>query len=282
MAKAINKKTKVLLIVLVSMLVVSVCALGGRILYLKLSESEPTVTVPNNQIGKVTSGEEKTPAIATPTDNIQSNNANANVTSNATEGGAAENGGTPSLAAQPVAPLLEFYQGQADWNKKFQVTNMVPGDSETRYYCVRAYHQNPVTLIFETEVTQQTNQLGDVLDVVVSDFQTGDIICQGTFNEINEKKFSNVLAANAEEQTTKYYKIQVSMDTSVGNEYQVSKLLADFRWYIEEGDEGLNPPPQTGDSFNTMLWGVIIGTSLLLFLLLFVTRRKEEEEDDRQ
>ncbi len=262
MAKATNKTLKVLIIVLICMLSLSVLALGGLKLYSILVKPQDSVTVSNNQIGDSSAG-----------------SVDDGTGTGSEDGGMA---GTSGLVAQPTAPLLEFFQGQPDCNRKFEVRNMVPGDVEIRYFCLRAYHTKPVTLVFEAIVTEQTRQLGDVLDVVVTNSQTGDVICKGTFNEINGTKYSRVLPATTAEYDEAFYKIQVSMDTSVGNDYQVARLLADFHWYIEEGDEALDPSPETGDSFNTMLWGAIIGISLLLFILLFVTRRKEEEENDRQ
>lgn len=261
MAQANSKKMKVLIIVLICMLSLSVLALGGLKLYSLLVKPQDSVTVSNNQIG----------------DGAGSSNEGEN--QGFEEGGMEGASGT---AAQPVAPLLEFYKGQADCNRKFEVRNMVPGDVEIRYFCLRAYHTKPVTLVFESVVTEQTKNLGDVLDVVVTNSQTDEVICKGTFNEINGKKFSRYLPETTAEYDTAFYKIQVSMDTSVGNDYQVARLLADFHWYIEEGDEALDDAPQTGDSMNFMLWGAIIGISLILFILLFVTRRKEEEENDRQ
>jgi hypothetical protein len=43
-----------------------------------------------------------------------------------------------------------------------------------------------------------------------------------------------------------YYKITVSMDTSVGNEYQNQYLRADFRWWIREREEGELPGSDGG------------------------------------
>lgn len=263
MAKATNKTMKVLIIVLICMLSLSVLALGGLKLYSMLVKPQDSVTVSHNQIG----------------DSSANGNADGDGNSVSEVFGV---DGSSGVVAQPTAPLLEFFKGQADCNRKFEVRNMVPGDVEIRYFCLRAYHTKPVTLVFESIVTEQTKNLGDVLDVVVTNSQTDEVICKGTFNEINGKKFSRYLPETTAEYDTAFYKIQVSMDTSVGNDYQVARLLADFHWYIEEGDEALDDAPQTGDSMNFMLWGAIIGISLLLFILLFVTRRKEEEEDDRQ
>ena len=69
--------------------------------------------------------------------------------------------------------------------------------------------------------------------------------------------------------------IRDSLDTSVGNEYQAARLVADFEWYVE--DEGGLTPPQTGDTTNLTLWITLAASSLLLILLLLLTRRRKEE-----
>ena len=46
-----------------------------------------------------------------------------------------------------------------------------------------------------------------------------------------------------------------------------------------EGSEGLDPPPQTGDSTQIVLWVVIAGSAMLLIFILLFTRRKNEEEE---
>lgn len=76
---------------------------------------------------------------------------------------------------------------------------------------------------------------------------TRRVLCDAPFAEIDGKEFSELLTANAQEETVAYYQIDVSIDTSVGNEYQAAKLLADFAWYVKD-EGGLTPPPQTGDT----------------------------------
>ena len=70
-----------------------------------------------------------------------------------------------------------------------------------------------------------------------------------------------------------YYKITVYLDTSVGNEYQNTRLVSDFRWWVEETGN-LEPPSQTGDGFNTfLLAGTAVGSGVLL-LVLWKKRRR--------
>lgn len=97
---------------------------------------------------------------------------------------------------------------------------MLPGDSVTKYFCVRAYHDADIPLFFRADVTEQTKSLGDVLHIKVTRMDTGEVLCDAPFAEIDGKEFPELLAANAQEETTVYYQIDVSLDTSVGNEYR--------------------------------------------------------------
>ena len=179
-------------------------------------------------------------------------------------------------ADKPTAPVPELYAGRPDVNQRFEVSNMLPGDTETRYFCVRAYHEEDITLFFRAEVTEQTKNLGDVLHIKVTHLDTGKVLCDAAFNEIDGEEFSELLKADAREETTAYYQIDVSLDTSVGNEYQAALLKADFEWCVKD-EGGLVEPPQTGDTTNFVLWTVLAVSSLLLMIFLW-KRRKEEEK----
>lgn len=61
------------------------------------------------------------------------------------------------------SPTLELYKRHASDNEAFDVSNMVPGDKVTKDFTVRIHHNDPLTLYFKAEVTEQTKKLGDVL-----------------------------------------------------------------------------------------------------------------------
>ena len=63
------------------------------------------------------------------------------------------------------SPTLELYKRQALDKEAFDVSNMVPGDKVTKAFTVRIHHNDPLTLYFKAEVTEQTKKLGDVLQV---------------------------------------------------------------------------------------------------------------------
>ncbi len=274
-------KFKIAIIILSVLLVISLGALATRAMFLHNKAESATVVVPNNYLGKTPS------AVDAVASTVVEEDENDQGESAASSNGASSNvnhdpNATPGVVVQQneSASLLEFYQGRKNVNKKFEVHNMVPGDSNTKYFCVRAHHSKDVELVFEAEVTEQTRLLGNVLDVVVTDTVNNKVICEGTFNEINGTKYSSTLAANETGKTVSFFRIDVSMDTSVGNPYQVARLLADLHWYIEE-DDGLDPLPQTGDTTRVVLWVVVaVSAMTILFLLLLIRKREEEEEEE--
>lgn len=269
-------RLKIAIIVLAVLLVLSAGGLAARYLYLYFAApAQTTAEVPDNLIGEEPeSSSEEIPG-ASENESPVSSDADGAETTDPTNGvGGNENS---SLAAdKPTAPVLELYAGRPDANQKFEVGNMLPGDVETRYFCVRAYHEEDITLFFRAEVTEQTKNLGDVLHIKVTHLDAGKVLCDAAFNEIDGEEFSELLTANAQEETTGYYQIDVFLDTSVGNEYQAAMLEADFEWYVKD-EGGLVEPPQTGDTTNLVLWIVLAVSSLLLMVFLW-KRRKEEEK----
>ena len=155
--------------------------------------------------------------------------------------------------------------------------NLFPGDQITKYFCVRAYHDADVTLQFRADVTKETKNLGDVLRVKVTHLDTGEVLCDAPFSEIDGETYAVVLPVNAQQETSAYYQVEVSLDTSVGNEYQAAHLKADLNWNVP-GGVGLIESPDTGDAANTALWIVLTSSALTLIVLLAVAGRRRKGE----
>ena len=154
-----------------------------------------------------------------------------------------------SAAPQDDSPSLELYKNHAKDNEPFQFSNMVPGDKMSRDFIVRIHHKDQVTLYFKGLITKQSKDLGDVLQVRVTDKNSGKIICQGTFNTINNKEYSQEIAQSGSGQTDVTYQVDAWLDTSVGNAYQKAFLDADFQWYVK--DDGNTEPTQPSDNPTT-------------------------------
>lgn len=153
-----------------------------------------------------------------------------------------------SAAPKGDSPSLELYKNHAQDNEPFQVSNMVPGDEVSQDFTVRIYHKEQVTLYFKGIVTDQSKRLGNVLQVRVTDQTSGKTICQGTFNQINNKEYSQAIAQASSGQTDVTYKVDAWLDTSVGNAYQQAFLDADLQWYVKDdgNTEPTDPTQPTG------------------------------------
>lgn len=180
-------------------------------------------------------------------------------------------GAVHAAAASEVkdAATLELYRGQPSDNERFEVSNLFPGDSITKYFSVKASHSGEAELFFRADITEQTKSLADVLQIRVTRLETGKVLYNGSFAEIDGKEFSEILPASSGNETIASYRIDVSLDTSVGNEYQAAMLKADLTWHIT----GELESPKTGDFSNPVLFLVLAVASLAVLLVLIVRRK---------
>ena len=271
-----KQRLKLVIVILAVLLVLSAGGLAARYIYLGLfAPARTAVTVPDNLIGE--KGKNPLPSDSRAESAVSSGREMENGTASSPPAGS----GQPSDAAgvsKPQAAKLILYQGKSGDNEKFEVRNMLPGDCVTKYFCIKAYHNTDITLFFHTEVTEETKALGDVLHIKLTHLETGKVLCDASFSEVGKQELSELLQKNQQDESIAYYQIDVSMDTSVGNEYQAAMLKADFRWYVKD-ENGLTPP-QTGDATNVILWSVLALSSFLLVLLFGLTRRKENKRHE--
>lgn len=269
--KRLLKKSIIILSVL---LLLSAGALAARYVYLNFFTRERTiVTVPDNisdNEGKKDNSDNLSDSVSEPEFSESSLTSGVTNVINSDVGREKD----PSVDKEEKAAVLELFQGKSGDNEKFEAHNMLPGDSVTKYFCVKISHDRDISLYFNTEIKEQTKNLGGVTHIKVTNLDTGNVICDVPFSKADKQEFSEYLKKSTKGETTVYYRIDVSVDTSVGNEYQAAGLTADFNWYVKD-DSGL-APPQTGDSTNIVLWCILAIPSAVLVLLLLI-RRKEEK-----
>lgn len=271
-----SSRLKIIIVILAVLLVISAGGLAARYVYLHFfAPAQSTVTVPDNLIGEENSESQKKPAENSSQSETTPLTDGESVSSQTDVAGNSSKNGNPT-ADKPIAVKLELYEGRPGANQRFEVKNMFPGDTETKYFCVKAHLDADLELLFRTKITGQTKNLGDVLHIKVTHLETGKVLCDAPFAEIDGKEFSELLKKNVAGETTAYYQIDVSLDTSVGNEYQAAELKADFAWYVK--DEGGLTPPQTGDTTNLILWITLAASSLLLLVLLWKRRKEARHE----
>ncbi len=281
--KKMSKKVKTLTVILLALLILSAGALAVRIVYLNyFADNTATTVVPDNLIGEDESSTTSPDNANTPTvDNTGNTDRPSESTAAETEAavppkGTATTGGTPA-SPENKAAVIALYKGQPTDNEKFQAQNMLPGDSETKYFAVKVSHHADVTVSFRAAVTEQTKQLADVLHIKVTHLENGKVIYDGTFADMAPEGCGEAFAATQSTETVAYYKIEVSLPTSAGNEYQAAKLMADFTWTVQ--DTGALDSPQTGDNSSIMLYVSLLCCSLVMIVILLFFRRREKEDD---
>ena len=275
-----KKKIKAIIIVLAILLGVSLLALGGTIAYNRLAKSEPAVvTVPDNLI---TPEDDTTETDGSETDSTGNADKTAEPEKQSSDStkkdDASETSGTDKTTAETKkAAAIELYNKQPEDNTPFNVGNMFPGDSETKYFRVQVSYRDKVTVHYKAAVREGYEKLAEVLKVKVKLLTTGETMYDGLMKDMPDSVTYKLASAKSTTDEL-YYEITAYLDTSVGNEYQNKDLIADFSWWVEETGN-LEPSPKTGDNANILLWICLAAVSgSVMIFLLFARRRREEEE----
>lgn len=251
-----KRKTKIIIIILAVLLGLSLLVLAGTLIRARLTDSDPgTVTVPDNLI---------TPEEDTETEDTRTPGSDTGTSS------------AQSAAAAQKAATIALYNKHPEDNTPFTVSNMFPGDSETKYFCVQVSYHDKVTVHYKAVVRPGYEKLAQVLQVRVKLLTTGETLYDGGITAMPQS-LTHKLASESSVTQELYYEITAYLDTSVGNAYQNQDLIADFQWWVEE--TGSLDSPETGDTSRGVLWAVAGVCSGGLLLLLVLRRRKEGEAD---
>ena len=202
--------------------------------------------------------------------------------------GATESDTTQSTSTT-TETTIELYSTQPEENTPFQVSNMFPGDSETKRFRVQVSYHDNVTVHYKATVRSGYEKLAEVLKVKVNLLTTGETLYDGLMKDM-PGSLTHELASTATTTDELYYEITAYLDTSVGNEYQNKDLIADFTWWVEEtenleplpktGDSSnvLESLPETGDSSNVLLWACVAVASIGMIILLLVAYRRKGDK----
>lgn len=279
-----KKKIRIIIIVLAILLGLSLLALGGTLIYNKIANATPaTVTVPDNLITpdedttKPDNSDSQAPD-SSDTEKPDSSDTQTPNSSTATSSSAVPMQST--TAEVKKAATVELYNKQPEENTPFQVGNMFPGDSETKYFRVRVSYHDTITVHYKATVRPgyEKNKLAEVLKVRIRLLSAGETMYDGLMRDMPES-LTHKLASKKSATDELYYEITAYLDTSVGNDYQNKDLIADFKWWVEETGN-LDDSPQTGDTSNILLWAVLAAGSLGMIIILLVTRRRKEDEEN--
>lgn len=284
-----NKKLTIVIVILIVLLCLSATALTGTLLYNHFVRTEPTtVDVPGNIItpdGENNSSAETNPppfestngeASSEPdTSTVPDQSETTSASESVPETTESETTGATSVSSSK-ASAIALHNRKPEDNTPFQVTNMFPGDRETKYYCVKVSYKGDIIVRYHADIRPGYEKLAEVLKVKIRLLDTDETLYDGLMRDM-PKSLNHALYTTEKTQSELYYEITAYLDTSVGNEYQDKELIADFRWWVEE-TENLDSP-QTGDTSNIYLWIALASGSLFILILLLAKRRKEAADE---
>lgn len=271
-----KKKIKIVIIILAILLGLSLLALGGTVIYNKIANNTPaTVTVPDNLI---TPDEDATKPDSSESNSQAPDSSDTQTPSSSADASSSAVPTQSTTAEAKKAATIELYNKQPEENTPFQVGNMFPGDSETKYFRVRVSYHDKITVHYKATVRPGYEKLAEVLKVRIKLLSTGKTMYDGLMRDMPES-LTHKLASKKSTTDELYYEITAYLDTSVGNDYQNKDLIADFKWWVEETGN-LDDSPKTGDTSNILLWAVLAAGSLSLIIILHVTRRRKEDEEN--
>ena len=140
--------------------------------------------------------------------------------------------------AEASEVTLELNRRNPEENLPFQMTNMFPGDSETRYYRLKVSYTGSVTVFFQAKPSEGDEKLGEVLKAKVRLLNTDEVLYEGSIAEMPELK--SELTTGKKAQTDELcYEITVSLGIEAGNEFQNMNLTATLNWWAEGSESGI-------------------------------------------
>lgn len=185
-----KKKIRIIIIVLAILLGLSLLALGGTLIYNKIANATPaTVTVPDNLITpdedttKPDNSDSQAPD-SSDTEKPDSSDTQTPNSSTATSSSAVPMQST--TAEVKKAATVELYNKQPEENTPFQVGNMFPGDSETKYFRVRVSYHDTITVHYKATVRPGYEKLAEVLKVRIRLLSAGETMYDGLMRDMPE------------------------------------------------------------------------------------------------
>ncbi len=133
--------------------------------------------------------------------------------------------------------LWNGYEGE----KAFELTNMFPGDSETKEYKVTVRSRDAIALSFAAEITQNSALSRGLVFTVVAN---GEPLYHGAISEM--PVLSVALTSGSASQEV-VYKITAELPISANNDYARLSLSVNFLWTLSENEpeETTTKPEET-------------------------------------
>lgn len=124
---------------------------------------------------------------------------------------------------------VNFYEMHMNYNEKFHLENMFPGDAYSKGYAVTVNHIGPIDVTFKVVADPDSYLLSNALQVKM--IYNDTVIQEGSLQDFTYVARIN---SNTEKRDVLDYKVQVYLPTSAGNELQEQVCNADFYWTADE------------------------------------------------
>lgn len=141
-----------------------------------------------------------------------------------------------AYAAEGEATALSLNNSNPTENAAFQVTNMLPGDSQQVTYRLNVSYTGTIQVCYKATVREGGELLARALNIKVTNSDGSKVLYDGALGEM--PVLIQSLTASAAKTDELIYNVTVSLDTSVGNEYQGLSSEIEFTWW--EGDPGVS------------------------------------------
>ena len=218
-----NQRTTLekLIYALVMMLIVAVLALTGVKIYKQLiltNEAPPSNMIEHNIIKEEGSGNS---AEGEEGEDQREEQVKGNST------GTKENQGYLVETSNEAA--VNFYEMHMNYNERFHLENMFPGDAYSKGYAVTVNHIGPIDVTFRVVADPDSYLLSNALQVKM--IYNDTVIHEGSLQDFT---YVARLNSNTERRDVLDYQVQVYLPTSAGNELQEEVCNADFYWTADE------------------------------------------------
>ena len=218
-----NQRTTLekLIYALAMMLIVAVLALTGVKIYKQLiltNEAPPSNMIEHNIIKEEGSGNS---AEGEEGEDQREEQVKGNST------GTKENQGYLVETSNEAA--VNFYEMHMNYNERFHLENMFPGDAYSKGYAVTVNHIGPIDVTFRVVADPDSYLLSNALQVKM--IYNDTVIHEGSLQDFT---YVARLNSNTERRDVLDYQVQVYLPTSAGNELQEEVCNADFYWTADE------------------------------------------------
>ncbi len=174
-------------------------------------------------------------------DTDDSNQGTDGGSSSSGSGGGTSSGGSPSGGGSSSGSstidadaTLELYDKQLEDNEAFDVSNMLPGDRETKHYRIKVSYHGNIKVYFKAEIDSNPlyQKLSEVMKVKVTLLPGNTLLYDGLMRDMPSTVSTSLSSAESTVGEL-HYEITAYLDTSVGNDYQNRDLKANFKWWAE-------------------------------------------------